>query len=90
MSPDQLDYELDHTFSRASVFFRESNGKIQVKMCKLQLMMETQEGTQMLGSADINLAPYFEQTGVVKTIPLIDLNLIESAAITVSFSASSN
>ena len=59
-------------------------------MCKLQLAMETQEGSQILGSIDINLAPYFEQTGVVKTIPLLDLKLIESASITVSFSVSSS
>ena len=44
----------------------------------------------MLGSVDINLAPYFEQTAVVKTITLSDLKLIESASITVAISTGSN
>ena len=54
-------------------------------MCKLQLLMVTQDGSQALGSLDIDLAPQFNAKNETMSIPLSNLSMVENASITVMF-----
>ena len=73
VDPDKTEYEFEHTFQRASKLFRDKTGAIQNKSCSLELVMEKEEQTQMVGNIKLDIAELYEKSDGEQTFQLDNL-----------------
>ena len=89
VTPDTTQYDVGHTFSRASVFYRDKSGKIAEKKSALELITvpENKKAAQKtVGKVEINLALIYGKSDDTHTYEFEHLKVIQSAQVTVSIS----
>ena len=84
VTPDKTQYEIKHTFSRASSFFREKNC-IQKKTCTIELVSSALEKRVVVGSIEMDLAPMVGKGRTIQTLDLENISIAKSARITAAF-----
>ena len=86
--PSQTEYEVSNTFSRCSKILREKSGTLNTKTCTLELVMVNEDQQQTVGTIDIDLTEMFQKEKETKTLQFTNLQIIQSASVTASFSVS--